>query len=176
MAQFTLGEMKSYLKKMYDWINGSSDTPNIKNVNGEGNEIFTNDNPAAVKLMGSYIRQDLSTIFGTIPAGTAKAVVVDVPKEATMFVLGLRITGRVNRVRKSGSIGGFIFHESIYVELTSNDVEQVLSNISNVTNLLTKKIPVYSEKLAIELRASADGDVSANTGSNSGIIIYWWRD
>lgn len=55
MAQVTLGDIKLYLKKMYDWIGGSSDAPNIKNVNGDGDEIFTDANPGAIKLTGSNL-------------------------------------------------------------------------------------------------------------------------
>lgn len=56
MAMITRQQMYDAWKRVQDWVSGaSSDRPKVVNVNGAGTEIFTDANPAAVKVTGSNV-------------------------------------------------------------------------------------------------------------------------
>ena len=74
MAFITLQQMYDAWKRVSDWVSGANtDKPKVVNVNGSGTEIFTDANPAAMKLTGSNMEYYGATV-GDRPAANAVPV------------------------------------------------------------------------------------------------------
>lgn len=140
----------------------------------------SDDGAADVRLTGSYVEYDVSNNFGTIPAGTNKHVVINVPDGVTKFVLAARVTGIVSEVRYGTLIGGFIPNLTFYKRITGNEVFLIApsgaSDGRNWANLVTKKLDLLSNGIIISITASEEGDVSPNTQNDAGIKVYFWRE